>query len=251
MTGRTASLAMYSLEELRPRYQRLWDAVVERLPDLPPDLTWPEDVRATWTDDGVAVKQACGWPLVTQLVDTVRVVGAFHHDVDGAEGHRYRSVVVANEGARLGRDAASTAAYNSRDSLSGWVSLLAWSGRSATSLRSGAVRTGSHVASLEALQGGRADHASIDAVTLAHVRRHRPELTTGLHVIGWGPLVPSLPVVVPASADDAVVHGLRDMFRSVVADVALSATCEALHITGFEPLELDDYRRELDDFAAS
>ncbi len=236
---------MYPFEVLRPHYRRLWNAVLDRVPGLPATLTWPDDVHATWTDDEVVVKQACGWPLVTQLADIVRVVGAFEHDVDGAEDHRYRTAIVATSAGGPADFSASTAAYNSTDSLSGWVSLLAWSGRPGESLRACSIETGSHRASLESLRAGRAQFASIDAVTLEHVRRHEPELLDGLQVVGMGPLVPTLPVVVPAGVGDDLVHELRETFGSVVTDDALTTTCEALLITGFASLDLDDYQRAL------
>lgn len=247
MTGvvRSVSLAMYPTATLRPAYERLWRAIVDRAPDLPAELTWPADVHATWADDTVVVKQTCGWPLVTDLGDRVSVIGAFEPDIAGAEGHRYRSVIVATSPAQPAEFVDATVAYNSADSLSGWVSLMAWSGRSGASLRRSGVRSGSHEASLEMLQSVRANVASIDAVTLAHVRRHRPDLLDGLHEIGQGPLVPSLPIVAPARVGDDTVDRIRTALAAVVADDAIAATCDELLIAGFVPLDLDDYRRDL------
>lgn len=239
--ARSASLAMYPFAAARPEYERLWASVVADETMLPRRLSWPDDPVASWLDASVVVKQTCGWPLVTRLRGAVRVVGAFVPTVPGADGYRYRSVIVSTQ--RSVDPAIATAAYNSSDSLSGWVSLLTWSGRRGRSWRDVAVVTGSHVGSLEALQSGSADLASIDAVTMAHVERERPGLMAGLHVVGHGPLVPSLPVVAPAEVDDDVVDHLRSRLADVVA--ADAEIRRSLFVGGFVPLELDDYRRDL------
>jgi len=88
------------------------------------------------------------------------------------------------------------------------------------------------------MRSGRAEVASIDAVTLAHVRRHRPGLLAGLHEIGHGPLVPSLPIVAPAAVGQELVDRVRTALTAVVADDVVAATCEELLITGFVPLGL-------------
>lgn len=248
MTARRASLAMYSLGGVRPAYRRLWDAVVREVPELPKTLTWPDDVHATWTDDDMVVKQTCGWPLVTRLGPSVRVVGAFEPELSDAVDHRYRSVIVSTRPGSPEDFATAHLAFNSGDSLSGWVSLVVWSGRSADSLLAGATESGSHVSSLRLLQEREVELASIDAVTFAHVQRHWPILLTGVEVVGRGPLVPSLPVVVPASEAD-LVERLRDAFATVVGSSALATTCHDLLIGGFVPLDLDDYRTDLSAFA--
>lgn len=235
---------MYSLGGVRSGYQRLWDAVVSEVPSLPGTLEWPDDVHATWADDDVVVKQTCGWPLVTRLDRTVRVVGAFEHDVPGAVGHHYRSVIVANRAGGPADFAAAVPGVNAFDSLSGWVSLVAWSGRPEQSLRSRAIESGSHVATLRMLRAGDVELASIDAVTFAHVKRHSPALLTGLEVVGEGPLVPTLPVVVPA-ADHDLVGPIRSAFESAVTSELLADTCRDLRVTGFAALGIDDYRRDL------
>lgn len=238
--ARSASLAMYPFVAARPAYERLWGEVAGGS-ELPGRLSWPDDPAASWIDASVVVKQTCGWPLVTRLDGAVRVVGAFVPTVPGAEAHRYRSVIVST---RRSIDPASvTAAYNATDSLSGWVSLLAWSGRRGRSWRAAGIATGSHVASLEALQSGRADVASIDAITMAHVERERPGLVAGLHVVGHGPLVPSLPVVAPVELDDGTVDHVRSRLAEVIA--ADAAVRNALFVGGFVPLEIDDYERDL------
>lgn len=232
-----ATLAMYPMEPLRPAWERIWDAVHRRTGWTPDVLTWVDDLPSAWVDPNCVVAHACGWPVATTLVDVVDVVGAFAFDIPFAEGPHYRAALMASRSDALESfDTADTvAAANSECSLSGWISLRVgavggrlWPGP--------VVWTGAHMASLAALQDGRADIASIDPLTLAFVERHLPELTVGLHEVGRGPLVPSTPIVVPRGTPPERIAELRDALVAAVADPAVRAT-DDLFITSFVPLE--------------
>lgn len=236
-----ATLSMYPMEPLRPAWERIWDAVHRRTGWTPDVLTWVENVQGAWVDPDCVVAHACGWPVATTLVDLVDVVGAFAFDVPLAEGPRCRTALMASRRDALESfDTTDTvAAVNSECSLSGWISLRAgvvggrtWPGP--------VVWTGAHVASLTALQDGRADIASIDPVTLAFVERHLPELTVGLHEVGRGPLVPGTPIVVPRGTAPERIAELRDALAAAVADPSVRATDE-LFIKEFVPLDRDVY----------
>ncbi|CAN5598428.1 hypothetical protein BH24ACT5_BH24ACT5_15730 [soil metagenome] len=236
-----ATLAMYPMEPLRPAWERMWDAVHQHTGWTPDVLTWVDDVQAAWVDPDCVVAHTCGWPVATTLADVVDVVGAFAFDIPGAEGPRSRAAIMASRPGPLDSfvTADTVAAVNSECSLTGWISMRVatvggqpWPGP--------VVWTGAHVASLAALQDGRADIASIDPLTLALVQRHQPELTAGLHEVGRGPLVPSTPIVVPRGTDPACIADLRDALAAAVADPAVRATDE-LFITAFVPLDRDVY----------
>jgi ABC-type phosphate/phosphonate transport system substrate-binding protein len=237
-----ASLPMYDLVELRAAHDALWDAVVgAHGQGLPASLTHDDDVHALWHSPTMAVSQACGWPLVDELDGRVRLVGAFAVDVSSAEGAaRYRSHLLVRAGDELPDPATATAAVNSFASLSGWLSLVRafpaldgdWPG--------GVIVTGAHVASLAALQDRSADVAAVDAVTHAHVARHRPHLLDGLAIVGAGPLIPCLPLIANIRATDEDVARLQEAFTAGVARLSADQR-DALLITGFHPLTLDDY----------
>ena len=230
-----ASLAMYSFAPLRPAVESLWGSVVRHLGWGPSGLEWdvlPPDV---WRHSDLFIAQTCGWPLVTQLADEVAVVGTFDYDVPGSSGGRYQSVLISREAVSFGllRDRSGVvAARNAADSLSGGVSLeWAWGG-----VPPSIVETGAHAESVRAVAAGRADVASIDAVTWALLGEVEPDLISQLSVVGSGPLVPCLPLVVPLRYA-AHVGELRAGFTAAVADSAFAQ----LRIRGFVPLDLDDY----------
>jgi ABC-type phosphate/phosphonate transport system substrate-binding protein len=233
-----ASLAMYPFAHLRESYDQLWDAVRARLSFEGPPLDWNIDAEEACRHDDLLIGQTCGWPLITQLADSVHVVGTFDVDVDGAVNGTYRSVIVGRADEPF-VDVLSRpdliVAVNSADSLSGWISLQAVA-------KDHGVRldrvdwTGSHAASVDAVRVGVADVASIDAVSWAHLGAR------GLFVIGRGPLVPCLPVVTARSSSPAMVAELRAAFATAVADPMLAGACASLKIRGFAPRDLADYK---------
>jgi ABC-type phosphate/phosphonate transport system substrate-binding protein len=230
-----ASLAMYPFIHLRPAYERVWDAVRSRLSIEAPALDWDLDPDVACRRDDLVLGQTCGWPLITELADSVHVVGTFDCDVDGAVDGTYRSVLVSPTDQPLadilGR-ADLSVAVNSPDSLSGWISLLA----AADGARFESVEwTGSHAASIEALRDRRAHLAAIDAVSWAHLDGD------GLSIVGHGPRIPCLPLVTSRSSTVALIDELRRAVTEAVNDRALADSCDTLKIRGFVVRDLADY----------
>jgi ABC-type phosphate/phosphonate transport system substrate-binding protein len=234
---------MYPFEPLRPAWDELISALHGRLPWVPAIHHWDEGVHAAWRDPTVVLTQVCGGPLVDRLHDTLRPVGAFRLGTPGADGHRYRSVLLAT---RPGAPAdfarpGVVAAANSPDSLSGWTSLVAGLVTAAGRWPGDVIWTTAHAESLRALRERRADVAAIDATTLALLHRIDPGVTEGLFDIGRGPWIPSPPIAVRAGTSDARVAELRAAFADLAADPALDDVRAQLLIDGFVPLDLDDY----------
>lgn len=237
--GTIASLAMYPFAPLRAATDELWAVIRGHLGGGPLSLEWVVVAPEVWRHPHLLLAQACGWPLVTELMDRVAVVGTFDYDVPGCENATYRSVIVSRVDGTLDELRARpdvVAAINGTDSLSGWVSLqVAWGGRPPHVLE-----TGAHLQSVRALADGRADVASIDAVTWSHVCHLEASLAAGLRVIGEGPRVPCLPIVA-GWRHASEVPALRAAFAAAVADPAAAAACATLRIRGFMPLEFADY----------
>lgn len=234
-----AGMGMYPFAPVRWAFDEIWAGVTERVDWVPRSLDWDADLHASWTDDALVIGHTCGWPLVTALHDSVRVLGTFAATVPQADGPRYRSVVIARRAGRPEDFAGTVAAVNGPDSLSGWVSLLA-AVHGPGAAWQGEVRwTGAHVESVRAVRDGLADVASIDSVSLGFVRRLMPELLEGVIEVGEGPLVPSLPLVTHRDADDDDVAQLRDALAASV--VASPDAAAAALISSFVPLDLAEY----------
>ena len=247
-----ASLGMYPFEPLRPAYDRLWQAVRERAAWVPDRLEWDVDLHAQWRDAATVVGYTCGWPLVTELADLadadrLHVVGTFVFAIPEADGPTYRSVLVARRPGTAADFVGALAAANGPDSLSGWVSLLHAVHGPGARWQGEVLFTGAHVESVRAVHEGRAEVASIDAVSLAHIRRLHPEICSDLVEVGNGPQVPCLPVIAGPTVGPAALRDLQAAFTDAVADPALAEVRATLLVEAFVAREFADYRplREL------
>lgn len=241
-----ANLGMYPFPQIRWAFDRFWEAVGERLDWVPRSLDWDVDLHASWLRDDLVVGQTCGWPLVTDLRDRVRVLGTFIAATPEAEGHSYRSVLVARWPGEVADFAGAVAAVNGFDSLSGWVSLVAAVHGPGASWTGDIVVTGAHLDSLRALREGRAEIAAIDSVTFWQARRLLPELVDDLVVVGTGPLIPCLPIITGASTTDEQLHQLRVALVDAVFDPLVEPAARAMCTVGFVPLDLEHYLPVLD-----
>ncbi len=247
-----ASLAMYDQPWLRPANDRLWNEVAGHLrdagvADVPARLTREADLDDLWRSRGLLLAQTCGYPLMTELRETVQIVATPRYRAEGCAGTSQRAAIVVRadspiralaglRGRRLG--------VNGRRSNSGMNQLRAaiapMSG--GRSFFGGVVLTGSHARSLAGLLSGRIDVASIDPVTLAQLRARYPRHAAKVRVLDWTAATPGLPLVTAASTPPRTVAALRQALAAILGDGRLSKTREALLIDGFETLDIDDYR---------
>ncbi len=236
-----AELGFYPFADVAWAYDKLWSATANRCSWLPRELTRTSDPTKLWQSDKPFVSQTCGWPLVTRLAEKVRVVGAFRQTTPESASHFYRSVVVGRVDGTPFDFQGSVAAVNSIESLSGWVSLIAAIHGPQESWRGPVCESGSHAESVRMLCRGEADIASIDSVTLAHLRRIEPKAVSSLFVICNGPLVPCLPIVAHLSITVSQLGELRNALSESTRDPVNTDATSALFIGGFDALDLDDY----------
>lgn len=233
------SMAMYPFPSLRAATDELWSHIRRHLGWGPPGLEWDVVPPEVWYDDHLLCAQACGWPLVTSLSEVVHPVGTFDYDVPGAHDGTYRSIIIGRDSTPLEQLVAGpgvVVAVNALDSLSGWISLQhVWGG-----VPEQVVRTGAHLESVRAVVEGHAEMASIDAVSWFHFTRAEPRLTDSVHVLGMGPQVPCLPLVV-GQRHVHLLPELRAAVAAAVVDPTAHAACSTLRIRGFMPLDRADY----------
>ena len=100
--------------------------------------------------------------------------------------------------------------------------------------------------SIDAVREGSADVASIDAVTFALLGDLHPDRVRGLTVIGRGPLVPCLPLIVHGTATDGEVATWRAAFAEACNDPATAAIRRRLRIRDFVAFDDRDYASLID-----
>jgi ABC-type phosphate/phosphonate transport system substrate-binding protein len=228
---------MYDFPYIRAQTDAFWRGLAGELgTDF--ELTRLNDYQSVWTNSALAFSQTCGFPLTHSLKERVTYVATAHYAADGCDGPNYRSVVFAREPTSVAALAGRIAAVNAPDSMSGMLALKAVVGPAANSAKffSATLWTGSHVASLHAVQQGTADVCAIDCVTVAHVRRTMPELLLGLTEIARGPSVPGLPYICAGRPEPA-----RGALQLMFDNPQSRPTCEALLLKGFSILPDDAY----------
>jgi ABC-type phosphate/phosphonate transport system substrate-binding protein len=245
-----ASLPMYDIH--RQPVLAMWQGMAEHLrdagvPDVPASLTWPDDMEAHWLAPELLLSQACGLPLVTFLDKRVQLVGAFHYEAPGCDRAMNRSqlVVRAGDQARTIEDLRGRRlAINGIDSQSGYNSLRALLVPLAPAGRFfGATRiSGTHDMSVVAVRDGLADVASIDCVSLAGFRKHRPDITTGIRVLGQTAPYPGLPLITSAATTPDTLSALRGALTWFTRAPEMAQVRADLLIRGFEPLTMADYQ---------
>ncbi|MEI8238547.1 MAG: PhnD/SsuA/transferrin family substrate-binding protein [Actinomycetota bacterium] len=233
-----AVLGMYPFAHLRDAYDQLWSSIRRSLDDAPDALDRTTDLYESWRRHDLLLGQSCGWPLVTSLPE-LAVVGAFDATVPFAKDGCYRTVLVASRPqspAELMSAPGAIAAVNGPDSLSGWISLCAAVGRRPELT----LTTGSHAESLRAVAEGRAQLASIDALSFEFLLESNRSVAAAVHIVGHGPVVPSLPLVMSASNAHRR-DAMRAAIDAAMHDPALGEVRARLRIRGFVPLDRVDY----------
>ncbi|MCA1735763.1 MAG: phosphate/phosphite/phosphonate ABC transporter substrate-binding protein [Actinobacteria bacterium] len=164
------------------------------------DHNWVED-------DEPDVVYLCGLPA-SYLLDRYAPLAA---PLLSGERYQSRSVYFVDVIGRRGETADRRWAFNEKASFSGWLAVqhgllrhgpfpedISW------------VETGSHLDSIEAVRGGRADRGGIDSIILDLV----PHLLDGLEVVTtWGPW-PAPPVMASRRLGPDVMSQLRSSLSS-------------------------------------
>ncbi len=202
-----ASLPMYDRPETAAANDRLWQAVRARLGEGPEALTRDGDLWAQWTHPDLVLSQTCGLPYRACLHDKVALVGTPVCDLPDCPPGQYYSVFVARRDDP--RDdpqdyAQAVLAFNDGLSQSGWAAPQAWAaarGFGFDRVR----RTGGHALSVEAVAGGRADIAALDALSWRFMAR-TDRFARELRVIGRTDPTPALPWITAATRDPAPVR---------------------------------------------
>ncbi|MGD9425239.1 phosphate/phosphite/phosphonate ABC transporter substrate-binding protein [Pantoea sp. NSTU24] len=202
---------------------------------------WPDDLQTHWRDDRLLLSQTCGYPLMSQLPE-VLLVGAFHYQAPGCSGRDYRSWLVARDPRAMLTDFhGQRAVVNSLDSHSGYNALRWMAARHGITF-SRLLLSGGHRQSLAAIRESRADIAAVDCVSWALLARYAPEELNGLHIIGETPAAPGLPLITSARTSATQRETLCAVLHQLVSDPVWQRVCDASLISGFSPVQRQDYQ---------
>ena len=217
-----ATLSMYDWPEVRERTDAFWARVAAALTNrriaAPSELSRPRDPAEAWHDPDLLVGQTCGLPFVSGRCGTAVLVGRPVYDVEGAGAGLYRSALICRAGAgeRLADFDGARVAINDYGSQSGCNALadaVRGIARGDAPFFAAVTVTGTHRASAQAVAGGEADLAAIDAVAWALFRELEGERYARLKVLDWTEAVPALPFITArrhAERRSAILEALRE-----------------------------------------
>jgi ABC-type phosphate/phosphonate transport system substrate-binding protein len=239
-----ASLPMYNLPEMRAANARFWGALRDLLldaglTDVPEALIFERGPVPPRLEEELLFSQTCGYPLETMFKGQAIRLGAPVYDVPGCEGPTHCAFFLVR----------SDSPAHSLADLKGGVFLLnspvSNSGmnpprRALAEIAGGkplfrqVIETGGHPASLDRLLRGEGDVASIDCVTYAFWRHHRPEGAARVRILAETPLSPAIPFVTSVATPPAIVDILRAALRTVASEPCYAAARAGLMIAGIE-----------------
>ncbi|MGF7148095.1 ABC-type phosphate/phosphonate transport system substrate-binding protein [Sphingomonas zeicaulis] len=250
---RSASLGMYDPPWLHAANDRLWALIAARLADagiadVPTTLDRATDLDDLWRSPALLLAQTCGYPLMTELRETVQIVATPRYRVPGAEGAWHRAAIVVRAGDPANRLSdlrgrrAGVNGLNSNTGMNLFRAALAPFAREGRFFDTVCL-TGGHAASIEALVAGTIDVAAIDAVTLELLSRHDPGIAPAIRILAWTAAVPGLPLVTAAATPPETVATMRRVLQQLVTDPAFAPAAATLALEGFETLSLESYGR--------
>jgi ABC-type phosphate/phosphonate transport system substrate-binding protein len=243
---------MYDFPWTATANDALWAAISARLAEAgvraPARLARGGDLATLWRDPGLIFGQTCGYPYASGLKDAVTLIATPEYSFPGCEGASHRSFLirrVSDSRRRLCEFRGATAALNAYDSNTGMNLFRGTIAPVAAGARffSSILITGSHEASVAAVAEGRADLASIDCVSLALLKRGRPELIERVAVFAETPRSPGLPFIASASLDRSTIEAVHEALFAVLADPELANARETLGLKGARAATPADYDR--------
>lgn len=216
---------MYDFGPTQAHWDSLWADIRDQLHAggiaAPNSLTRSDDPWQDWRNPNLLLSQTCGLPFRAELHNSLTLVGApawATPDQPAMRPGQYYSVVLVRaEDPRttLSQFRGAALALNDPLSQSGWGLMHRLCISESVQFKNH-IETGSHMASARAVRDGRADLASVDAVTWAHLQRVAP-WCSDLAVLTRTPGSPALPFV---TAKPDLAAALLQVLKSTLARAA-------------------------------
>lgn len=229
---------MYDMPAIQRANDRFWALIRAHLGFGPQQLCRDLDAWTIWQSPDLLLAQTCGMPYRTRLHTTVTLVGTPDYGIAGCPPGYYKSVLVVRADAAGDSEhdfSGGVFAYNEALSQSGWAAPMTHLNALNVGFREH-IKTGSHAASAHAVASGRADMASLDAVTWTLLQEHDP-LARQLRVIATTAPTPGLPLI--------TAHGRNAADIATAVKAALNELTPdhhaALHIQSLIDIPSDAY----------
>jgi ABC-type phosphate/phosphonate transport system substrate-binding protein len=247
-----AVLPMYDFPWTAAANDALWASISARLAEAgvraPTRLTRGGELAVLWRHPALIFGQTCGYPYASGLKDAVTLIAAPEYSFPGCEDASHRSFIIrraSDPRCVLKEFRGAVAALNAHNSNTGMNLFRAMIAPIAggAAFFSSIVVTGSHEASVAAVDNGQADLASIDCVSFAVLGRGRPELIERVAIVAESALSPGLPFIAAASVPAPTIAVVRGALFAALADPALAEARATLGLRGARVATAADYDR--------
>jgi ABC-type phosphate/phosphonate transport system substrate-binding protein len=207
-----ANLMMYQRPELIEAHNRYWQLIRAHLGDAgidsPETLSQDAEEFYVWKHPQLVLSQTCGMPYRTWLHDKVELVGTPDFGVQGCPPGYYRSALIVR------KDDPRTDIASFKDAVFGYNQTFSQSGYAAPFWHiepkgfwfKNRLHTEQHLLSAKAVSDGRADIASLDAVSWRNIETYE-QCADSLRVLEWTSPTPGLPFITAKGNNPATIFG--------------------------------------------
>lgn len=250
---------MYDFPEIRKATNSWWKGIAKHMQlagvkDVPSRLQHNVPVKSLWQHNDLLLSQCCGFDVVYGFKDSLNVLMITDWAAEGCHDGHYSSWIVVHEDSshqQISDLYNGVAVINGRESHSGMNGLLALV---APHSHDGFFfqridESGAHIDSLSAIQQKIADVTSIDCVTYALLKEHRPSAVTGTRVIGQTNSAPAHPYITRSHIPLDTQKRMRDALKVAFADNSLDSTRETILLKAGIFDCSNDYQKIADDFS--
>jgi len=237
-----ANLMMYQRPQLETAHNRYWALIRKNLNevglDSPEHLSQDAEEFFVWRHPQLVLSQTCGMPYRTWFHDIVELVGTPDFGLDGCPPGYYRSglVVRADDPRKVLLDFRDAIfAYNQTFSQSGYAAPY-WHLQKYGFWFQNCLHTEQHLNSAHAVAEGRADIASLDAMSWKLMQQH-DAFAKELKVLDWTAPTPGLPLIT-AKGNDA--KAIFNAVKSAISQLDQSDK-QLLGLCGIVEIAKDKY----------
>lgn len=201
-----ANLMMYQRPQLVQEHDCFWQLIRKHLSDAGMDspklLSQDAEEFYVWKHPNLVLSQTCGMPYRTWLHDKVQLVGTPDYGLANCPAGFYRSALIVRADdvrTELSAFTDGVFAYNQTFSQSGYAAAF-WHLKPKGGWFENRLHTEQHLESARAVATGRADIASLDAVTWRNIETYEP-FVSELRVLEWTKPTPGLPLITALGND--------------------------------------------------
>ena len=249
MTDHYLELAMYTAPDNVQQANEAWLQRIHQLLGGGRQRWDGRDLRQLWRAPQLLLTQTCGYPLMQELREQVRVLGRpVYRLADAQDGWHCSLLLVRHDAPRedLAALRGSRAVINGFDSNTG-MNLLRHSllplqrdGRFFAEVRV----SGAHRASLRQVADGQAELTAVDSVTFAYLAAHAPAEVAEVRVLARSAPSPTLPYIGARGLDAQQGETIRAAMNQALLE--LPDVARILGIEEVQAARAEDYQVLLD-----